>query len=667
MFIASRGILTILLMFAPSVAAAQQADVPRLRVTVVVTPERAASERLTVPAASDVLDSRDIRSLPAVSGAELVDALPSFRSLFPSASGLAPIVASRGFFGGGEAEYIQLRVDGVPIADVETGLADWHAFAPSDVERIETLRGPASALYGDTALAGVIQLFTVRRSEPGGTLSSSAGAWGSASLDVSGGTPLGQALVTGSGGYLRSDGFREHSGIQQSRARLSVDVAATGGLWRGQIFGWSRDREEPGPRNSTELGERRFGSSDLFARDKGEEDKVYGSLTYRRAADRWSFQVTAHTAWRSSDLTRTVLLLPEVGLRATRATDTSSLGAIVDASRRFGAVDWRAGAEFSRERVDTRYPETGVFVDPAVVFDAIGSRKRTGVFTSLAWDAGARVRIVPALRYDMVDDTLSVLDGSTDQHAWSPRIGASVLLGDGRNPITVFGQLSRAFKAATLDQLFDPRPFPDFRGGFFTLANRALRPQRATNGEVGAYQRSGALEWQATFYHMRVEDEIDFDIATFSYQNIGRSRHTGIELDATWRTAARVTPRAGYSWTRVRAESIDGQLKNIPEHTWFAGARAALPAAVSLDARFSGSAGAFLDDENRFSLAGAKRLDLRIARSFGRIRVRVDALNVFDDRGDAYGFALADLRGTVVPFVYPSPGRMLRGGIDVEF
>ena len=135
MFIARTRILTILLALAPSVVAAQT-DVPRIRVAVVVTPERTEAERLTVPAASDVLDSRDIRSLPAVSGAELADALPSFRTLFPLASGLAPIVASRGFFGGGEAEYIQLRVDGVPIADVETGLTDWHAFAASDIERI---------------------------------------------------------------------------------------------------------------------------------------------------------------------------------------------------------------------------------------------------------------------------------------------------------------------------------------------------------------------------------------------------------------------------------------------------------------------------------------------------------------------------------------------------
>jgi outer membrane cobalamin receptor len=151
-FASGRRLFSVALIFAPAVVGAQAPVVPHVRVEIVVTPERSESDRTKVPAATDVLEYGEIHTLPALSASELVAELPSFSVLFPVASGLLPIVSSRGFFGGGEADYVQLRVDGVPIADVETGLTDWPAFSTSDIARIETLRGPGSSLYGDTAL-----------------------------------------------------------------------------------------------------------------------------------------------------------------------------------------------------------------------------------------------------------------------------------------------------------------------------------------------------------------------------------------------------------------------------------------------------------------------------------------------------------------------------------
>ena len=65
---------------------------------------------------------------------------------------------------------------------------------------------------------------------------------------------------------------------------------------------------------------------------------------------------------------------------------------------------------------------------------------------------------------------------------------------------------------------------------------------------------------------MRVHDEIDLDLRTFSYRNIGASRHHGVEASGEL-TLARVRPFATYAWTHVEDEENPGQqLKNIPEH-----------------------------------------------------------------------------------------------------
>ena len=655
-----------LVMIAPSLATAQDTTPPHFKASVVVTPERAETERKTVPAAGDVLGEQEIRLLPAISAAELLAELPSFRTTFPAASGLPPIVSSRGFFGGGEAEYVQLRVDGVPVGDIETGLADWRAFSAAEIERVETLRGPASSLYGDTALGGVVQLFTVRRTEAGGRMSLSVGGWDTADLEGSGGVRAGGIVVNGSAGYLRSDGFRAHTGIRQSRGRFSADASA-GGLWRGQVMAWSRDREEPGPVRANSVPADRRTSSELFSRDGGAEHKAYASLTYRRTMNGWSLQATGHGSRRRADSTRTLLILPDVGLPAHRLTDASHIGAILDVGRRIGPLEWRAGADLSREHLDTVYPESGVVVDGALSPEALGARRRGALFSTAAWSPTARLRITSGVRYDIVSDAFAPPEARKDQRAWSPRLGATMLIGSLETPLTVFAQMSRAFKSATLDQLFDPRPFPDFQGGFLTLSNQLLRPQRATNIEFGAYRRTADLDWQATYYHTRVKDEIDFDVATFSYQNIGRSSHTGVELDANWRLATWIAPRAAFTWTRVRNPLGLGQLKKIPEFTWRVGTRSELPAGLYLDARLSGTSAAFLDDENRFPLANASRVDLRASRTFGRLRMRLDALNLFDRRSDAFGFALTDLDGARVPFVYPGAGRLVRAGFDIDF
>src|SRR5262249_44012893 len=53
--------------------------------------------------------------------------------------------------------------NGIPLNDPYFGGANWQ-FVPVDgVERIEVLRGPFSALYGSTALGGVVQVFTGSR------------------------------------------------------------------------------------------------------------------------------------------------------------------------------------------------------------------------------------------------------------------------------------------------------------------------------------------------------------------------------------------------------------------------------------------------------------------------------------------------------------------------
>ena len=328
----------------------------------------------------------------------------------------------------------------------------------------------------------------------------------------------------------------------------------------------------------------------------------------------------------------------------------------------------RFGVDLARQHLDTTYRS----VDPTGAVgefnsEASGYRVRAGAFASTTWDLLARLRVSGTVRWDEVNDHEFAPSSTVRplQRAWSPRIGAVTQLTD-TGSILLFAQLSRAFKVPTLDQLFDPRPYPDFRGGSFSISNPALVPQRATNAEVGV-SGGGQVRWSALAYRMNVDDEIDFDVNTFSYANIGRSRHAGFELEAESRRWKRVRPSLSYALTRVVALPGDLQLKNVPRHLITAAAYVDLPWSIGLFARYHHTWGAFLDAENVYPIDGPSTLDLRVRRPLKRHTLFVDALNVTGNVYEEYGFTLADFSGRSTPYAYPGAPRALRAGLTIVF
>src|SRR5437867_6360063 len=190
-------ILIITVFLAVSTAASAQAQNPqpppsdpaRFNTEIVVTPERGETPRSLVPASTVVIDAASLQTLPVVHPSEIVSFLPGFSAARPQFYAGRPVVSARGFFGGGEAEYILLLVDGVPVADVESGLVDWSLVPASSIRRIEAFRGPGAALYGDSAVGGVIQILTDQQAS-GGQLTVAGGSFQTFTADGSYGRRL---------------------------------------------------------------------------------------------------------------------------------------------------------------------------------------------------------------------------------------------------------------------------------------------------------------------------------------------------------------------------------------------------------------------------------------------------------------------------------------------
>jgi outer membrane cobalamin receptor len=660
------GIAAVLFVGGMASLEAEEATQPP-RLEMVVTVERQSQEREEAAAAISVLHRQDLQQLPVTSLAEALALVPGITMMFDSGSSGTPMITSRGFFGGGEVEYVKLLVDGVPVGDPESGLADWQRFRLGGIDRIEILHGPGSAMYGDAALGGVIQLFTRRDASGGshGDLRVDGGSFGSRSAEAGYVAELGTVRLGVRGAYGSTDGFRQNASRNDRDGEVTFDRLLDHSRWRASLSIARKDRREPGPLTAAEIAADRTQSDPLFRFDREVTRRDRLSAGYD-AFGSGTLHLQAYAAHRDSDNLRTLLLAPGFGVTALRALNTRAGGGSGDYSHPLLGGNVHAGADVERTSLDGDYrgvdPATGG--RGALLVSESGHRDNVGLFLTGAWDVCGRCTATAGLRRDDIRDTF----GARSQRAtaWSPRAGFNVRLGgDGAPaPVSLFVQLSRAFKAPTLDQLFDPRPYPDFQGGTFTVSNPDLKPQHAQNVEAGISRSGGPLHWSLVAYRMHVTDEIDFDPRTFAYLNIGSSVHRGVEASAGTSSAAPVSALVTYAWTRVADEANrHQQLKNIPEHVAQVIVRARFPRQITGDVAYRWMHGRFLDDDGLFQEPDVSRIDLRLSRPVGPARIDLDVLNAGDSHYNELGYVLADFQGRPTPLQFPAPGRSVRLGV----
>ena len=375
--------------------------------------------------------------------------------------------------------------------------------------------------------------------------------------------------------------------------------------------------------------------------------------------------------WYDQDRTRTLLLAPSFGDtqhledREVSAWGRAQLAAPV------GPLLLHAGGEAQGASWRTRYAEPGT---GAPLSAGDGRQWKLALHAELSGAPVERVRVVGGVRFDAVLPTReqATTMESPSFHQWSPRLGINLAYRD--RPASagnLYLSWTRAFKAPTLDQLFDVREIPTGQPGVsINISNGELKPQRSTAVEAGAYQRlplgapSRYAELSLSVYRQQLEDEIDFDILTYRYGNILASRHTGMEISvrAALSTRLEITEAATLGRATFRATDNRGnQLKNIPRHAFVTSARLQLAEPVSLSLTHRVTGGVWLDDENTDELEGSSLFDTALQWRKGAVAVQLAVQNVFDTEFGSFGFLLFDpFANENVRMIHPGMGRALR-------
>ncbi len=555
---------------------------------VVVTGSRAEQASFDLPAAIDVVDAGRIRdNQPRVNLSEALVAIPGVVVQNRQNYAQDLQISSRGF--GARSAFgvrgVRLITDGIP-ATMPDGQGQAATFNLDMAERIEVLRGPFSALYGNHS-GGVVQLFTRdAKGPPEIEFSAVAGSDGMRKFDLN---AAGQASGIGyvlDASRFETDGYRAHSAAkrEQGYAKLTVPISRDGKLTVIANSLHQRDTQDPlGITWATFQRDPRAGeidTSDTQSPQRTFADRydTRKSIDHQQAGLQWQQNFGANRLQLTVYGGNREVIQYQSFSRAFQAPATHS-GGVVDFDRDFHGVDlnWRdvrglaggtlrttLGLEYASSK-DSRqgyenYVGEQFGVRGRLRRDEQNDLSSFDPYVQTEWEGGQWVLTAglrrTSLDVDVTDDFLGNGNdsGGVDYSGTAPVLGALYKLTPNLN---VYASAARGFETPTLNELF----YSGSGNGF----NFKLRPSRSTNLEAGLKTMLGAdTRLDLTLFQVRTDGELTVDASSggrTSYRNAGETLRRGVELSFDTRFGPGLNARVAAS--ALRAVYEDG-FGNIP-------------------------------------------------------------------------------------------------------
>ncbi len=588
---------------------------------ITVTTSRSEQDVLDVPGNVTVIDRDTIER----SGVQTVpDLLRREAGIYVQNTTTNPegfTVETRGFNNGaGNGGRTLVLIDGRPVNEPGSGSPDWSFIALDNVERIEVVRGPVSAAWGDHAMGGVIQIITRHPTEDGirATLRGRSGTY-----DFDAGSVLlegksGPVSVSAFFDDYKTKGYRERADFRNKQGELDLRFALGERGFLKLKGGYStslrqrpgaltdlerainRRQAEPGTGGDLDAGRQRFVEAELDFR-LTDWLKINLHPWHRRLTDVAalsgfsSFEIPG--IFRIDSLTRFAVDSEE--------DELGLLGNLQFDFEIFGRPNrLLIGGDVIQEDVDgdsvfaSTDTLTSPFGPPTTSLSEFPNssrsrRKQWGVFLQNDLQVHDRVTLSMGVRRDRIRvearDRLALAgmqDFEARQTAWGPRAGISIRLAE---PVSVYASYSRGFRFPNLNELFR-----------FLGTNQPLRPEKSDSYEVGLKLRHERVSLNLALYTMNVQDEIFFDpfVGAFGQDvNIARVRHRGIEVSGSVRPWDWLELYGSYTYdatkfTRDNVTFLEGnRIPITPRHRGTAGFRLLLPHGfeAGLNANYVGS------------------------------------------------------------------------------
>ncbi len=567
-------LLPLALAAAPLAAGAQSFDLGEI----VVSPNLEPTAVNKVGATVDVVTAQDLQDATQGSVVNALAYQPGITITPKGGVGQQAYVSVRG----APSYDVAVLVDGIDVTDPSgTQVAfDFGHLSTAGIQSIEILKGSQSALYGSSAVGGVIDITSRHATEAGVHYYTAAevGTYGTANLSFA-------TTVKTKDSDLA---------VTLSHAGTDGTVGLTGSSANGQKDGyWSNRMSANGSHtfaNGVKLGFAGFAEA-----NHGEYDPAAPPATATQKGDTGGLRVYAEFTTGAVKNT-----ISATTYRINRVYDTSNFGAYGFTGTRQklsyqGAVSLGAksrlvfGADTARE----------TYVD---TFGTAITRHIAGVFSELSYSPTDKVDLTASLRDDHQSAFGNAVTGRLSA-AWRPQ-----------SDLTLRASAGTGIRAPSPFELYYPY------GG-----NANLTPEKSKSFDFGVEKRFGPDSYiRATAFWLQAHNLIDY-VGSNYIQVPGTSRRQGLELEGAT-TFGTVSVKAAYTYTDSAASATTSWAA-VPRHT------IALTASTPLTAKLTGSVSALagLSRPNgmaNYAVAGAG-LDYKVAN---RVTAYVRLENLFNAR-----------------------------------
>ncbi|WP_175191477.1 TonB-dependent receptor [Achromobacter deleyi] len=558
---------------APAMAAVAQSQAPETA-PVVVTGTRLGVSVMETPASVDVVEGSAMRrGQPGINLSEGLGGVPGLQVQNRQNYAQDLQVSSRGF--GARSTFgvrgVRLYVDGIP-ATMPDGQGQTSNIDIGSLDRVEVLRGPFSALYGNSS-GGVILAYTEDGAAPP---SVSASVWGG-----SFGTWRYGAKASGAEGAvdyvldlsrMTTDGFRDRSaarknlgnaklGVQLDDASRLTIVANSVDLKAQDPLGLTYAQFQDDPR-----------SADLASQYDTRKTvrQTQGGLVYERHVD-GANTLRVMLYYGQRDTTQFQAIPPAAQAAPTQA------GGVIDLTRRYGGADLRWTSEL--EMAGRPLTLVGGFAYDTMRetrrgyqnFTGTGSSQQLGVqgaqrrdetntvynadpYVQASWRVAPQWTLDAGLRYSTVDfDSRDhyIVPGNGDDSGSARYRRALPVAAIGYEPAAgtrLYASYGRGFETPTLNEI-------SYRPGGLPGLNFGLAPALSTHVEAGVKTRVGDGLLTAAVFQVSTDDEIvsaGSSGGRTTFRNAGRTRRDGLELGWSTRFAGQWRAQLAYTWLDAR-------------------------------------------------------------------------------------------------------------------
>ena len=620
----------------------------------------ASASTATVPSSAVVVTARELRATQASTPYDL---LRQTAGIELHEQGQGPGFASNASIRGFTSDHssdLGTWIDGVPNNEPVNGHAegynDLNAIIPQMIRSVEVIKGPTSALYGNFALAGALDIHTLERTS-GTQLFLSGGSFGRADGTIITGIDRERGGGVLGVRYVHEGGWRPNSDytLVQGQLRIVHQLGNNATIdLSGRVYG--TDWRSPGFLTAGQLDS---GFTGLVS-------NVTDGGTRRQGVGRLGLTValTPNVTWRTTAWLvqqRWDLLLttpPEGGGGEGSGSQTEEYDRRAEYGMSTSFAWVKGNAEFTfggdarlTDAVYTRWATTNALPN-AVLTDVTGRQVGGGAFAQLAWRLLDRLTLQLGARYDAVTTTST--DNGTgaatqNQHGLaSPKAGLLITLPAG---FALYGNVSRGIRQ-TDGVLLDP----------------ALPFITAWAYEGGIKLNTAQVSASVAAFRMDVSNEQTYDPVSLTSFSGGASTRQGIEGALRWRLA---------SWL---AASANGTLNDAKYKTLIAPGGVTLSGANVYNTADWVAAGVIElgRDDGWWQLRGGANA-VGPYSPFGEPGVKEGAYIVFNGsaavrvRGATFRLGVHNALNRVYPelraggFVAPGQARSVVGGVEVGF